>query len=313
MRKSSIPVLMLFCLLFILPVQIIIAENKPIITVLDFTTEGVSENEMKTVISLLSSSLFQMGKFTVIDVGQRENILNEIQFSASGCSDDSCMLEIGMLLSAEMIVTGSMSRIGSRYVISTKLLETETGKTLGTADGIYNDLDMMVDDLFNIGGRLTMHIFPDEEASDGPGISETSPTEKAGAKFPESAEKESGALNIKKIGGIGLVSIGAIAAGAGGYFIYDAAGPQTVAVDAAWTEYDSATSDFDSLYTDYTSLYGARRTTMILGISLTAGGLLAAAGGAALLFLPEADKTAEITAAIVPSYQALGFIINLRY
>jgi len=102
---------------------------------------------MKPIISLLSSAFFQMERFTIIDVSQRENILSEIEFSSSGCTDESCMLEIGRLLAAEMIVVGSLSKIGSRYVLSSKLLETQTGRTLGTADGIYADLDAMLDDL----------------------------------------------------------------------------------------------------------------------------------------------------------------------
>ncbi len=48
-----------------------------------------------------------------------------------------------------MIVVGSLSKIGSRYVLSCKLLETQTGKPLGTGDGIYANLDAMVDDLRN--------------------------------------------------------------------------------------------------------------------------------------------------------------------
>jgi hypothetical protein len=51
------------------------AQPKPVIAVLDFKTSGVSEREMKSIISLLSNSLFKTGKFTVIDVAQREALL----------------------------------------------------------------------------------------------------------------------------------------------------------------------------------------------------------------------------------------------
>ncbi len=331
MKKSSIPVLMLLCLLFILPAQLISAENKPIITVLDFTTEGVSENEMKTVISLLSSSLFQMEEFTVIDVGQRENILNEIQFSTSGCSDDSCMLEIGMLLSAEMIVAGSMSRIGSRYILSTKLLETETGKTLGTADGIYNDLDMMVDDLFDFAYRLTTHLFSDVQVAEAEILSPAE--EQLEVEEPQEVEKQpevkgpessteytadsetdgAAEINWKKVSGFSLISVGAIAACVGGYFFYDAAVPRTEAVDAAWTAYETAISDFENFHAIYTELYNERRDTAILGISVLSAGVLTAAGGALLLLLPEKDKSAEISAAMMPAYQSLGLYVRIRY
>jgi hypothetical protein len=113
MKRILVSVLLLFVLALFLSAQQA-QGGKPTITVLDFSTESVSQSEMKTIISLLSSSLFQMNMFTIIDVSQRENILNEIRFSASGCTDESCMLEIGRLLAAEMIVVGSLSKIGSR-------------------------------------------------------------------------------------------------------------------------------------------------------------------------------------------------------
>jgi len=46
-------------LILILPLG---AQEKAIIAVLDFKTEGVSQNEMKTIISLFSSALFRTDK-----------------------------------------------------------------------------------------------------------------------------------------------------------------------------------------------------------------------------------------------------------
>jgi len=71
---------------------------------------------MQSIITLLSSALFRTDKFTVIDVGQWAAILSEMEFSNSGCSDESCQLEIGKLLSSEMIVVGDITKVGSRYL-----------------------------------------------------------------------------------------------------------------------------------------------------------------------------------------------------
>jgi len=139
MRRT--PVILLFLALAALAS----AQGKPIITVLDFSVDSVSASEMRSIINVLSSSLFKTGRFTVIDVSQRDMILKEMQFSMSGCSDESCMLEVGKMLSAEGIVAGSIGKVGKRYVLSAKLLETETGKTMSTSDGIYEDLDMLLD------------------------------------------------------------------------------------------------------------------------------------------------------------------------
>jgi hypothetical protein len=58
------------------------------------------------------------------------------------------------MLSAEGIVVGNLGKVGNRYILSTKLLETETAKTLSTADGFYDDLDILVDDIYLLANKL---------------------------------------------------------------------------------------------------------------------------------------------------------------
>jgi hypothetical protein len=129
-------------------------DNKSIITVLNFSTNGVSEHEMKALISLLSSALFQTGKYTVIDVSERDRLLKEMEFSASECTEESCQLQMGRMLSAESIVVGNITKVGTRYVLSAKILETETARTQNTSDGIYPTLDAMLDDIFTLANKL---------------------------------------------------------------------------------------------------------------------------------------------------------------
>ena len=130
------------------------AQEMPILTVLDLKVDQVSENEMRTVISLLSSALFQTKQYTVIDVSERDSLLKEIEFSVADCSDEACALEIGKLLAAEYIVVGLFSKLGSKFVLSVKLLETSTSRTVSTADGIYAELEDILDDVQRIAKRL---------------------------------------------------------------------------------------------------------------------------------------------------------------
>ena len=147
----------LIIFLLLIPFNILFAQsNMPIITVLDFESEQISKSEMSSIISVLSSELFKTNLYTVIDVSQRKAMLNELEFSVSGCTDESCMLEVGKLLSAEMIVTGSIAMVGSRFVLSTKMLETESGKTISTSDGFYDDLDELLEDISSTAKTLSL-------------------------------------------------------------------------------------------------------------------------------------------------------------
>jgi formylglycine-generating enzyme required for sulfatase activity len=130
------------------------AQGKPIVTVLDFAVSGISAQEMKGVIGYLSIALFKTGRYTVIDMTQRDTLLKELAFSVSGCSDEACQLEIGRMLTAEMIVVGDITKLGSRYLLTARMLETETARTLNAADGSYASLDDLVVDLANFGRQL---------------------------------------------------------------------------------------------------------------------------------------------------------------
>jgi len=78
-----------FVLLFLIPVMVYMpAQENPTLTVLDFQTNNVAESDMKSIISFLSASLFETNRFRVIDTTQRETILKELEFSASGCTDE---------------------------------------------------------------------------------------------------------------------------------------------------------------------------------------------------------------------------------
>jgi hypothetical protein len=116
------------------------------ITVLEFTTSGVSEAEMLLFIDYISSEISKNNRYILIDRRQRENILEELSFSNSGCTDEQCQLEIGKLLSANLIIVGSIGSIGSTYILNMQLVDIETGETAGTISKKYKSLDELVND-----------------------------------------------------------------------------------------------------------------------------------------------------------------------
>jgi hypothetical protein len=109
---------------------------------------------MTAIVEFLSAELFNTKKYIVIDVSQRQTILEEMEFSMQGCTDETCALEIGKMLSAELIVVGNLSKVGSRYLMSVKMLQTETSRTIGTANGKFKDLDELIDGLTDIAFTL---------------------------------------------------------------------------------------------------------------------------------------------------------------
>jgi hypothetical protein len=163
---------------------------------------------MRSIISLLSSALFQTQKFTVIDVSERERLLQELEFSMSDCTDESCLLEVGRMLSAEGIVVGNLGKVGNRYILSAKLLETETAKTLNTADGFYDDLDALVDDIYILANKLA-GVEGEGEAVAGQPAGEQPPT--TGARKPRPRPEAASGNYFSLTSGAGItIVVGAV-------------------------------------------------------------------------------------------------------
>ena len=116
-----------------------------IIKVLDLEVENISESEGKLISDLLGSALISQKHVKVIDRNQREKLLSEMEFSLSGCMDESCQLEIGRMLSADGIIAGSIGLAGSRYIMNIRLLDAETSEALSTSYEVSKTLDDMVD------------------------------------------------------------------------------------------------------------------------------------------------------------------------
>lgn len=257
----------LFMLLLCITTSLAFTDDKAIITVLDFKTDSFSKQEMTSIISLLSSALFKTGKFTVIDVTERDNLLKELEFSVSDCSDESCQLEIGKMLAAEMIVVGSLSQVGSKTILTSKILETGTGRTLHTADGIYDDVDLLVDDIFGFAQELAG--LEREEGSGDDADAEVVDDDTGGGEVKE----------VKPLFKRPLFIAGIVAAGVGGYLLYDAFIFNQGPVSDAWEDYDNAGSgdDFDVLYDYYEGKRMEFMQKLMLGGAVTGVGVALAA------------------------------------
>lgn len=126
----------------------------PILTVFDFAVQGMSEQESMFIVDILSSALFDTRQYRILDRNQRNKILEEVEFSLSGCTDEECQLEVGQMLAADKIVTGSLGTIGNRYAINIKLIDVASGETISTAYSIYENLDALVDDCTTLAFQL---------------------------------------------------------------------------------------------------------------------------------------------------------------
>ena len=63
---------------------------------LDFSGEGLSPTEVKTITDRVRTALVDYSCFEVVDKDKFERILEEQGQQLTGCFDDECVVEIGI-------------------------------------------------------------------------------------------------------------------------------------------------------------------------------------------------------------------------
>ena len=101
--------------------------DKMNIAVLDLEARGVDNAISLNVSDLIRTEMINSGRFTVLERAQLKAILKEQSFQQTGCTDISCAVKIGKLISANKILIGSIMKFGGKIVISGRIVDVEKG------------------------------------------------------------------------------------------------------------------------------------------------------------------------------------------
>ena len=119
----------IFICLFIMIGFTLQAQNEKLrVAVFDPTSSGtgIDEGTKMAVREIISSTLVNTGKYTIVERSLVEKVMQEQKFSNSGAVDDSQASEIGKLISANKIVLSVVTLAGGRNMLSVKLVDVNT-------------------------------------------------------------------------------------------------------------------------------------------------------------------------------------------
>jgi TolB-like protein len=93
-------------------------------------TNGVSEGETELISDRLRNEFFSTGMVDVMEREQMQEVLKEQGFQQSGltCAEQGCMVEIGRMLGVQRLITGSIGKLGSMFMVNVRSVNVETGK-----------------------------------------------------------------------------------------------------------------------------------------------------------------------------------------
>jgi hypothetical protein len=166
----------------------------------------------------------EIGPASNCDVTTQADITAMLDFEKQKavCTEgsDSCLAEIGQAFGADRVVAGTLSKVGSEYVVTAKLMNVRKGAVDERAEQATSDPNDLRRSAKNVGRRL-FHA-PDLPAS-------------TSASAP-AASAPAGSFNFALWGGVAIGVVGLAAAGTGGYLAYqantDLTDPQTTDKDA---------------------------------------------------------------------------------
>ena len=103
-----------------------IAISQPTVAVLDFDANGIPEYEVETLVERLRSELPNTGAVRLVDRKMLENILKEQGLQQSGCTTDECAAQIGELLGAQYMISGSIGKLENTFTVDMKMVSVST-------------------------------------------------------------------------------------------------------------------------------------------------------------------------------------------
>jgi TolB-like protein len=117
---------------------------------------GVTSGEIEVISDRLRGELFNTGKVNVMERDQMQEILKEQGFQQSGaCTNEACMVEIGQLLGVEQLVTGSLGKVGSMFLVNLRVIDVKTAKIMKVvSEDIKGDIEEVVGKLPGIASQL---------------------------------------------------------------------------------------------------------------------------------------------------------------
>jgi len=124
------------------------------VAVSDFKAIGIPTTTAQTISDLMRTELSNVKQFTVLERGQMDSILKEQGFQQAACSDTECAVQMGKILSANKILVGTVTKLGSRIVINGRIVDVEKAVAeAGVTEKAEND-----DELYDSVKSFTLNI-----------------------------------------------------------------------------------------------------------------------------------------------------------
>jgi TolB-like protein len=122
-------------------------EEKPKLLVMDLQAQGALPEQAAALTAALVQTLSERGLFRVLSTDDAQTVLSAERGRQlmGGCDEEAsrCAVDVGELLQARYVMTGSLSRLGGTYELSLQMLDTVKGQPVGRGTRLARDVETL--------------------------------------------------------------------------------------------------------------------------------------------------------------------------
>lgn len=124
--KNRFSIFMLFLFSFIAAVKAQPITQKQVLAIADFDTRGYTMNQQQAL-QFISAEMIRINLYEVMDKYDVEFIAKRDSLQLTGCYAKACLTETGKKLKADKMLTGSISQVGDKLIVSMRMLDVKSG------------------------------------------------------------------------------------------------------------------------------------------------------------------------------------------
>jgi len=138
--------------------------TKTSVAVYQIKAKGAVDSSMGSALtSLLSSSLTASPRLNIIEDTMLKTVMERQAMNASdACDDTTCQVAIGKLVQAQKIIAGDLVKLGSKYILSLKLINVQTGANEFTTEDQCGCTEDQLDQLVEVAGAKIRNHFGEQ-------------------------------------------------------------------------------------------------------------------------------------------------------
>ena len=100
------------------------------IAVLDFSGEGIHEEELKSLSAKFRIELLKVDTLRVLNYNDMRKTLSDVGYEDPYCLTLSCGVIVSMLLEQEWLAKAHITKVGNAYIVEAHLFDSETGRVI---------------------------------------------------------------------------------------------------------------------------------------------------------------------------------------